>query len=140
MRKRYTLPAVIGDSRLDTILALLSSVRDELDIEVSFARLSDILPAGHAILACIVDACCEKNCNVQICDISRLLVNKMPVVKLLSGVSASSALLPPSNFLLDWPNYSLRCFTGLPTSQWIINYFDRCKTKVSEDKPCANEF
>lgn len=133
MRKRYTLPAIIGDSRLDTMLAVFSSIKDESDVEVSFSRFNEILPAGHAILACLVDTCCEKNCYIAVRDLDSAFRREIPVLKLLSSISEQGSLLPPTSFLVDQPNYSLRCFTGLPTSQWVLNYFERCAIKIEDD-------
>lgn len=91
------LPQSIGDGRLDTILEVFSKIKvaNQEEIRLDGRRVTEILPAGHAILACLFDAAVEHLCRLQLVFVKKQF-RQIPVVKSLMNLTQFKMLPPPS--------------------------------------------
>jgi len=106
----FSLPRVLGSERLDTVLSLLFSLRDEEVIHVDWSKVQKIEPAGLAILSILFDQSIEKKCKLIHENIKPVLKKKYPLI-LFTDEKFSQL---PSPVLHDFnrPNAFLLCCQG----------------------------
>lgn len=107
LRKEILLPEVIGDGRLDSLLTaffLLKNFPDKI-YTFNWRRVKKILPAGHAILACLADAIAEQNIKVKHLFIKNKFKIYPEIQKLLN---LPSQLPKPSEYNFFDPSNILR--------------------------------
>jgi len=111
MIKRFHLPQVISDGRLDLILKIINQARffaaGRDRIILNWGKTEEITPAGHAILAVLLDLFCEQKNDVENEEIDPSL-RLFPSVENLCGIDSVSAMRPPSAFALDLPDILVR--------------------------------
>ncbi|PIU55542.1 MAG: hypothetical protein COS89_07110 [Deltaproteobacteria bacterium CG07_land_8_20_14_0_80_38_7] len=98
MNLKIILPAIISDGRLDTILGLLSAVRDDsfkTHLILDWSNVKEISPAGFAILACVFDSLVEQGCTVTSKKIKKEL-KEIPVIKNFIHINEFKNLPPPN--------------------------------------------
>ncbi len=94
----FLLPSEIGDGRLDTILELFSAIKQgapQGKIRLNWTRVVGILPAGHAILACLFDTAVEHGVRLENVFIKKRF-REIAVVKNLMSVGKYKTLPPPN--------------------------------------------
>lgn len=60
--QKFLVPKLLGSERLDTIISLISSMRDQKEIILDWEKTEQIEPAGLAILSILLDQSLEKQC------------------------------------------------------------------------------
>ena len=93
-----TLPRIIDDGRLDSILLLLDESKrlgntDE-EIIIDWSKTLAISPAGYAILGCVFDSLIEQRNNVNNLNIPKSLKNN-PLISNFVGIRRFNALPKP---------------------------------------------
>lgn len=92
------LPSEISDSRLDTLLKLLHLIQSpdkNRTIRLNWTRVTEISPAGHAVLACVFDAAVEADRKLESVFIKKKWRETLSVQN-LSRVAEFSRLPKPT--------------------------------------------
>ncbi|MBI2083172.1 MAG: hypothetical protein HYT76_06345 [Deltaproteobacteria bacterium] len=131
---RILLPSAIGDGRLDTLLRVFSEIRVSTTkrIDLDWTRVTEILPAGYAILACLFDAAVEHSCRLENVFLKKRF-HKIPLIQNLMNISQFKSLPRPGihdsrvdDFILSGGETSLN-----------MNFMDQVEAKfgnlLSED-------
>ncbi len=111
MIKRFHLPQVISDGRLDLILKIVNQARLSAAgrdrIILNWGKVREITPAGHAILAVLLDLFFEQKNDVENEEVAPSL-RLFPAIENLCGIDPISGIRPPSAFALDLPDLLVR--------------------------------
>lgn len=62
---KFSIPKVLGSERLDTIITLISLMRDQNEIILDWGKTEQIEPAGLAVLSVLLDQSIEKQCVIH---------------------------------------------------------------------------
>lgn len=99
------MPQEISDARLDTILRIFEEIQLKQRLTLDFSKTRVILPAGHAILTCLIDKAIENRCQIVLAKVAKDL-KALAVFKNLSQFlgqtqfPATDQLTYSSNLLL----------------------------------------
>ncbi len=97
-----TLPAEIGDGRLDLLLALFASfpTLETQTLRLNWRKVTDLSPAGSAILACLADTALEQGKKLEHLFLPSRLKAR-PIIQSLQKTSLLTALPKPSIYDFD---------------------------------------
>jgi anti-sigma regulatory factor (Ser/Thr protein kinase) len=76
----HTLPKKLGSERLDTVIETLSEMRENSKLHLSWAKVEEVEPAGHAIIAILIDQAIEKKCLLIHSNLHSTLEKKYPLL------------------------------------------------------------
>lgn len=112
----FLLPGSIGDGRLDTMIEIFSRVKQaekKDEVRLNWTRVTEILPAGYAILACLFDTAVEHRSRLENVFVKKRF-RTIPVIKNLIDLARFKGLPQPNihysqtnNFILSGGETSL---------------------------------
>ncbi len=136
--KLVTLPQELGDGRLDTLLSAFNKVRSmsqsKTKLIVDCSRLSEITPAGYAIIACLVDIAREQNTIIEFTQLSKQY-KKNTFFKAIKNDSIAKLLhLDLSVAQVDAKSFLFEGSTVSP------HYIEKIANKISKNLSDDQEF
>lgn len=125
------LPKQISDHRLDTFLKIFFLIKNKHGIHLNWSNVSEISPAGLAILSCLFDSIIENKVQVKNTKIKKEFKN-IPAVANLSNILQYKALPAPSIQNYHDENSILRGNTLIDIN-FIDNIYELCGIKLSKE-------
>lgn len=124
--QQFSLPKTLGSERLDTIILLISSIRDEAEIVLDWSKVSVIEPAGIAILSVIFDQSIEKECKIVNINVSPEIKRKYPLI-VFSKDRPGALPLPSFHDFQNSESFLLCCQGGIDLryKEILANKFEK---------------
>lgn len=111
--QRFLVPKIFGSERLDTIVSLISSMRDYTEITIDWANVEQIEPAGLVIMSIILDQAVEKKCSIQNKNIPTSLRKKYSNHIFFKSEVGDSLPIPRAHDFKDESSFTLCCQGGI---------------------------
>lgn len=128
--QRFSLPKIFGSERLDTVIEILDAMRSHNEIEIDWAEVHIIQPAGKSIISIIIDQAIEKKCFLIHTNLNKAHKQQHPLLKNLYKKDG----LPKTtdHHVRDLNSFSICCQGGIDLlyKQILIDHFSE---KLNED-------
>ena len=127
------LPKFIDDGRLDSLLEIITNIREGHDLTLSFEKTEKITPAGYAILFALLDVASEQKINLKIQKIkkelkihSAFLAFQNKSIQLKGFLKIEELRMIENDFLIYGKSSAI-------SPEFILLLNEKFKTVLSED-------
>lgn len=131
-----SLPSVIDDGRIDTILKLINLAKsypnEKKALTLDWSKTQALSPAGIAIMACVFDFMVEQKTEIKNIKISKKLLN-IPVVSNFKNIKNFQTLPKPDINNIEDPNLIVKGIEGGINTLFTERLDEKFSDKISED-------